>query len=96
MTVTEGLAREQRAGLESCREAAISNNRGACVPRRSASYLKRYGARCALDGGFLPFSYLSVATSASGQTLLLEDNRERWIKGEGCFKKNKKVFAGVT
>jgi hypothetical protein len=64
------------------------------VPRRSASYLKRYGARCALDGGFLPFSYLSVATSASGQTLLLEDNRERWIKGEGCFKKKNKSFCG--
>ena len=36
----------------------------------------------ALDGGVLSFSYLSVATSASGQTLLIKDNGKRFISGE--------------
>ena len=37
----------------------------------------------ALDGGVLSFSYLSVATSASGQTLLIKDNGKRFISEEG-------------
>ncbi len=39
----------------------------------------------ALDGASLAgcFSYLSVATSASGQTLLIKDNGKRFICADG-------------
>ena len=37
----------------------------------------------ALDGGVLSFSYLSVATSASGQTLQVKVTKQSFIKGRG-------------
>ena len=37
----------------------------------------------ALDDGVLSFSYLSVATSASGQTLQVKVTKQSFIKGRG-------------